>query len=73
MHVGLQKGYQIGPGLADNEMVHVEQLGDSSKRGVSICVRCMSPVAEVGCVGRSPRNNVAVSVFAQDSDFGMTI
>lgn len=73
MHVGLQKGNEIGPGLADNEMVHVEQLGNASKRGVTICIRCMSPVAEVGRVGRSPRNNVAVSVFAQDGGFGMAI
>jgi len=73
VHVGLQERDEIGTGLADDEVVDVEELGDSLEGRVSVRVRNVRPVVEVGRVGGGPRDNLAVGIFAENADFSAAI
>lgn len=71
MHVALEEGDQVGAGLADDEVVHVEELGDAEEGGFLLGVGGVGPVVEVDFVGGLPGDNVALGVFAED--LGLTV
>lgn len=65
MHVRLEEGNEIRAGLADDEVVDVEELDYPTEGRVSIVVGYVCPMVEIDRVGRRPRDNVAVDVFAE--------
>lgn len=73
VHVRLEEGDEVGPGLADDEVVDVEELGDAAERGVTVVVGCVCPVVEIGRVGGRPGDDVAVDVFAEKGGFLMSV
>lgn len=73
MHVRLQEWNEIRTGLADNEVVDVEELGDSLERRVSVGIRYVCPMAKVGRVGCRPWDDFAVDVFAENGGFSAAV
>lgn len=73
VHVGLEEGDQVGAGLADDEVVHVEELGDAAQRGVAVVVRGVRPVVEVGRVGGRPGHDVSVDVLAEEGRLAVAV
>lgn len=65
MHVGLDEWDEVRPSLADDEVVDVEQLGNTSQRRVSVRVGRVRPMPKIDRVGRRPRNNVPLGVLAE--------
>ena len=64
MHVGFEKRDQIGARLRDDEVVHIEKLGDAREGRFVILVGCMRPVAKG--IGWGPWYYIPVDVLGQD-------
>jgi hypothetical protein len=73
MHVGLDERDQVRPSLAHDEMVDIEQLGDTSKRRVAVRIRRVCPVAEVNSICRCPGYNLPMGVFTEHCCFASAI
>lgn len=73
VHVRLQERDEVRPRLAHDEVVDVEQLGNAPQRRVSVVVRCVGPVVEVGRVGGRPGDDVTVDVFAEERGFAVSV
>lgn len=63
VHVGLEEGDEVRAGLADDEVVDVEQLRDPGERGLAVLVGGVGPWLEA--VPWGPGHDVAVDVFAE--------
>ena len=73
MHIGLDKRDEVGAGLADNEVVHVEQFSYAPKRRITIRIGGVCPMAEIDSVRWRPWYDVAMCVFAEHSRLPTTI
>lgn len=63
LQVGAQEGSNVGPSLRDDEVVHVEELGDAGERGVTIRVVGLTPGAKGDFLAGSPWDDCAGFIF----------
>lgn len=71
LEFGAEERGNVGPGLGDDEVVDVEELGDAGEGGIAVGVACVAPGAEGDLVGVCPGDDGAGFVFAFEDDRGV--
>lgn len=72
LELGAQEGSDVRPGLRDDKVVNIKELGNTGERAFAVGVAGVAPGAEGGFFGGGPGDDGAGLVFAAEDDGGVT-